>query len=180
MNTFHETQVNRIDGVPVGLDSYAGQVALVVNVASQCGLTPQYEGLVRLHQRFRERGFTVLAFPANEFGAQEPGTSEDIQLFCSTRFGVDFPLFEKIVVKGPEQHPLYRHLTKEQPQADNGGDDTLRERLENAGLGGGEPHEILWNFEKFLVDREGRIVSRFAPNVTPEDERVITAIEALL
>jgi glutathione peroxidase len=180
MSTFYETKVNRIDGVPVGLDTYQGQVALVVNVASQCGLTPQYEGLVRLQERFRGRGFTVLAFPANEFGAQEPGTNEEIQQFCTTRYGVDFPLFEKIVVKGPETHALYKHLTRAQPKADDGGDPTLRERLDNAGLGGGDAHEILWNFEKFLVDREGRVVARFAPNVPPEDARVVAAIEALL
>lgn len=180
MNTFYQTKVNRIDGTPIGLDSYQGQVALVVNVASQCGLTPQYEGLVKLQQRYKDRGFTVLAFPANEFGAQEPGTNDEIREFCTTKYGVDFPLFEKIVVKGPEIHPLYQHLTRQQPSADNGGDTTLRERLESAGLGGGAPHEILWNFEKFLVDREGRVVARFAPNVTPEDARLVAAIEKLL
>lgn len=179
MSSVYDIAVNRIDGTPTTLDAYKGEVLLLVNVASECGLTPQYEGLEKLYEQFHDRGFEVLGFPANEFGAQEPGSNADIHAFCTTRFGVKFPMFEKIVVKGPDQHPLYKTLTSAIPTADNGGDDALAKRLESAGLGS-QPGEIGWNFEKFLVDRQGEIVARFAPNVTPQSAQVTEAIERLL
>lgn len=139
----------------------AGRAALVVNVASRCGLTPQYEGLVRLHRRYAERGFTVVGVPCNQFLGQEPGTAEEILEFCSTTYGVDFPLLEKTDVNGENRHPLYRELTAF-PDADG-----------NAG-------DVQWNFEKFLLDAEGRVVARFRPRVEPEDPAVIEAIEKVL
>ncbi|EYF07818.1 glutathione peroxidase [Chondromyces apiculatus] len=176
----YEIPVRRIDHAETTLGEFEGKVLLIVNVASQCGLTPQYEGLEKLHERYRDRGLAVLGFPANEFGAQEPGTDEEIQQFCSTSYGVEFPMFEKIVVKGEGQHPLYAHLTHAIPKAEADAESGLRKTLEGYGLLSGEAHDILWNFEKFLVDREGKVVARFAPDVTPGDPRVTRAIEAAL
>jgi glutathione peroxidase len=143
--------VKTVDGQPASLADYTGKVRLVVNVASKCGLTPQYEGLEALYRKYHARGFEVLAFPANEFGAQEPGTESEIKDFCSTKYDVTFPLFSKIVVKGPAQHPLYAALTRGQ--------------------------EISWNFEKFLLNRQGEVVARFAPDVTPNDPLLVAAVE---
>jgi glutathione peroxidase len=137
----------------------AGRTVLVVNVASKCGLTPQYEGLERLQQRYGGERFTVLGVPCNQFGGQEPGTSEEIATFCSTTYGVSFPMTEKVEVNGAGRHPLYERLTAT-PDAD------------------GEAGDIQWNFEKFLVSPAGEVLARFRPMVTPEDERVIAAIEA--
>ena len=150
-----------LDGSPGALGATDGNVTLVVNVASQCGLTPQYEGLVRLHGVYRERGFTVLGVPCNQFLEQEPGTPEEIATFCSTTYGVDFPLTEKIEVNGDGRHALYELLT---PVAD----------------AEGHTGDIRWNFEKFLVGRDGTVVARFSPVVDPEAEEVVAAIEAAL
>jgi glutathione peroxidase len=170
--------VRRADRSETTLADYAGQVMLVVNVASRCGLTPQYDGLEAIHDKYRARGFTVLGFPANEFGAQEPGSDEEIQQFCQLNYGVDFPVFSKIVVKGEGRHPLYAHLTSAQPKAQERSG-ILNGKLAAAGRLG-NPGDITWNFEKFLVDRKGNVVARFAPDVVPVDEMVVKAIEAEL
>jgi glutathione peroxidase len=146
-----------MDGSETTLAAYRGKVLLLVNVASQCGLTPQYEGLERLYAAKRADGLEVIGFPANDFGAQEPGSNDEIAQFCSTTYGVDFPLAEKISVKGAGRHPLYAALTRAQPAAHDAAD-------------------VLWNFEKFLVSRDGRVVARFNPDVTPEDPLVQAAI----
>ena len=154
-----EFEARRLDGSPMPLAQFRGQVLLVVNTASECGFTPQYAGLQALQERFGPRGFTVIGFPCNQFGAQEPGASDEIAAFCDRNYGVNFPLGEKIDVKGAHAHPLYRHLTAAAP-----------------GILGTEA--IKWNFTKFLVDREGRVVARFAPTTKPEE--LASAIEAQL
>ena len=148
MVPYHLT-LTTISGDTIPLGDYRGKVLLVVNVASKCGYTPQYEGLEALHRRFRERGFSVLGFPCDQFGHQEPGNAEEIRSFCSLEYGVSFPLFEKIEVNGANAHPLYKYLKHEAP-----------------GVLGSEA--IKWNFTKFLVDREGKVVRRYAPTDTPE------------
>ena len=165
-----------IDGADATLGDYQNNVLLVVNVASKCGLTPQYEALEAVHERFRDRGFTVLGFPANDFGAQEPGSNEEISEFCSTTYGVQFPMFSKIVVTGQDKHPLYAELTGAVPEAagDKAG---FRDNLRGYGMTPTEDPEVLWNFEKFLISRDGEVVARFAPTVTPDDERITSAIE---
>jgi len=168
-----------IDGQPSSLAAYAGKVRLIVNVASKCGLTPQYEALERLYRKYRARGLEILGFPANEFGAQEPGTDVEIQQFCSTHYDVTFPLFSKIVVKGTNQHPLYSALVTAQPHAQEAGSD-FRSNLARHGFGVDSPSDILWNFEKFLVNRAGEAVARFAPDVTPDSDLLVSAIEAEL
>ncbi|WP_317995065.1 glutathione peroxidase [Vulcanimicrobium alpinum] len=176
-----EIPVNRIDGSPTRLAEFDGTVLLVVNVASQCGLTPQYAGLEVLYERFRDRGFAVLGFPANQFGAQEPGSNAEIAQFCETSFGVQFPMFEKIVVKGDDRHPLYDALIAAQPAARKNADSALEARLTEKGLiTGKKPDDITWNFEKFLIGRHGDVVARFAPDVTPDDPALLAAIEAEL
>ena len=149
MASVHDFTVDDIHGKPVPLDRYKGEVLLIVNVASQCGFTPQYKGLEALQKRFHDRGFDVLGFPCNQFGGQEPGTESEIATFCETSFGVTFPLFRKVDVNGDTAAPLYRHLKSARP-----------------GLLGTEA--IKWNFTKFLVDRNGRVVKRYAPTDTPE------------
>ena len=150
-----------IDGKEVNLSQYRGKALLLVNVASQCGYTPQYEGLQKIYSHYKDRGLVVLGFPANNFGAQEPGTDQEIKTFCSTRFNVTFPMFSKISVKGPDQHALYQFLT---------------DATTNPKLGG----EIKWNFNKFLIDKQGNIAARFDSKDTPESESVVAAIEKAL
>lgn len=157
----HDIPLHTIDGEPTTLGAHAGKALLVVNVASKCGLTPQYEGLERLQKRYADRGFTVLGVPCNQFGGQEPGTAEEIQTFCSTSYGVSFPLLEKTDVNGADRHPLYVSLT-EVPDAE------------------GEAGDITWNFEKFLVSPSGEVVGRFRPRTEPEAAEVVGAIEAQL
>lgn len=176
----YQIPLRRIDGSETSLADFQGKVLLIVNVASECGLTPQYEGLEKLYETHRDRGLEVLGFPANEFGAQEPGTNAEIMEFCRTTFGVKFPMFEKIVVKGAGIHPLYRTLTQAQPKADSLGDDSFAQKLADYGIQQAQPDDVSWNFEKFLVDREGRVVHRFAPSVKPEDPKFVAAIEAAL
>ena len=159
--TVHDIDVKTLDGEPASLGDLAGNTLLVVNVASKCGLTPQYTGLERLHERFAGRGFSVVGFPCNQFGGQEPGSAEEIQQFCSTTYGVTFPMFEKIEVNGPGRHPLYTELTAV-PDAS------------------GEAGDIQWNFEKFLVGPDGAIIGRFRPLTEPEDQEIVAAIEASL
>jgi glutathione peroxidase len=177
--SLYDIPVSRIDGAPAKLGDYAGKVLLVVNVASKCGLTPQYEGLEKLYSERKADGLEVLGFPANDFRGQEPGTNDEIASFCASTYAVDFPLFEKIVVTGPEKHPLYAALTAERPQTD-GGDSAMRTRLEGFGISTGGPGEVLWNFEKFLVGRDGKVVARFAPDTAPDDPRLTTALDAAL
>jgi glutathione peroxidase len=158
--TIYEVPVRALDGSPASLRNHEGQVLLIVNVASKCGLTPQYDALERIHEKFADRGFAVLGFPCNQFGGQEPGTAEEIQTFCSTNYGVTFPLFEKIEVNGEDRHPLYDMLT------------TLADDTGHAG-------DIRWNFEKFLIDRTGQPVQRFSPLADPESAEILEAIETL-
>jgi len=152
--------LNSIDGQPAPLGNYKGKVVLVVNVASQCGYTPQYSALEATYEKYRDQGFVILGFPANNFGAQEPGTNEEIKTFCTRKYSVTFPMYSKISVKGADQAPLYAYLTKD--------------------TGTGISGEIKWNFTKFLVDRNGNVVQRFEPEVTPDSKEVIAAIEKQL
>ena len=175
-----DISVNDISGQPVSLGDYAGKVLLIVNVASKCGLTPQYEGLEALYEQYREQGFAVLGFPANEFLAQEPGSNDEIAAFCRGTFGVQFPMFAKIVVKGEGQHPLYQRLTAAIPTAQALPDGKLKARLSEKGLIDGTDSDITWNFEKFLVNKNGDVVARFMPDVAPQDAMIVTTIEAEL
>ncbi|OJH42253.1 glutathione peroxidase [Cystobacter ferrugineus] len=172
--------LKRIDGTDTSLSAFKGKVLLVVNVASQCGLTPQYDGLEKLHKNYQARGLVVMGFPANEFGAQEPGTNAEIQEFCRSKFGIDFPMFSKIVVKGEGQHPLYQHLTETIPEARFPTNSSMRARLEKHGMKQQKSNDILWNFEKFLINRQGDVVARFSPDTTPDDPALLQAIEAEL
>lgn len=170
--------LKRIDGAATALSDFRGKVLLVVNVASKCGLTPQYAGLEKLYQDKRAAGLEVLGFPANDFKGQEPGTEAEIASFCSTRYDVHFPLFAKISVLGADQHPLYAALTAAQPSAT--GEGPFRERLKGYGVDPASKTDVLWNFEKFLIDRKGTVVGRFAPDVAADDPRLRSAIDAQL
>ncbi len=171
--------LTRIDGQPDSLANYAGKVLLVVNVASKCGLTPQYEELEKLFKAKQDQGFEVLGFPANDFGAQEPGTSEEIAEFCSLNYGVSFPLFAKADVTGPAKQPLYAALTEAEPDK-QGSADEFREKLRGYGMTPTADPEVLWNFEKFVIGRDGTVAGRFSPTVTPDDPALVAAIEAEL
>ncbi len=181
----YDLPINKITGERTSLADHRGKVLLVVNVASKCGLTPQYDALEKLYSRFKGSGFIVCGFPANDFGAQEPGSNEDIQTFCRTTYSVDFPMFSKIPVTGPDTHPLYKSLIAAQPKAIGPTRDTFRERLDgflnskHNSTTNPEPG-ILWNFEKFLIDRNGQVVARFSPEVLPDDPIVVAAIESAL
>ena len=177
--SLQEIPVKTIAGQDAALGQYAGKVLLVVNVASKCGLTPQYEGLEKLYNNYKDKGLVVLGFPANDFGAQEPGTNEEIADFCTTNYGVDFPMFSKIVVTGPDKHPLYGALTTAKPDA-TGDKAAFRARLKGFGMQPTDEPEVLWNFEKFVVDRKGAVAARFAPDVAPDDPRLLGALETEL
>lgn len=155
----HDFKMKSIDGQEIKLDTYKGQVALIVNVASRCGYTPQYEGLQAIYTKYKDQGFVVLGFPANNFGSQEPGTNEEIKTFCSTKYNVTFPMFAKISVKGADIHPLYQYLTSNE-----------------VGFGG----DVQWNFGKFLIDKNGKVIARFASGDAPESSKVTQAIEQAL
>ena len=172
--------LQRIDARSATLSEYRGKVLLVVNVASKCGLTPQYEGLEKLYQRFGPQGLEVLGFPCNDFGAQEPGTEGEIAAFCTANFGVSFPMFAKVNANSAPRHPLYSALIAACPQAQASGDGKLRETLARLGLLPAQPTDILWNFEKFLLGRDGRVLARFAPDVAPEAPVLLAAIESAL
>lgn len=178
-NIYHFS-VKSISGENTNLEKFQGKVMLIVNVASKCGLTPQYEGLQKLHAEYAPKGLSILGFPANEFLAQEPGTNAEIMEFCSINYGVNFPLFEKIIVKGEGQHPLYRFLTTTMPETIMKPEGTLLDRLNSKGLLTGAPHDIKWNFEKFLVNKKGEIIARFSPELAPQDPIVLAAIEKAL
>jgi glutathione peroxidase len=177
--TLENVQLRRIDGTSASLADYEGKVLLIVNVASKCGFTPQYEGLEKLYVRFSSRGFAVLGFPANDFAEQEPGTNGEIAQFCTMNFGVKFPMFEKITVAGPKKHPLYASLIAAQPKPTTS-TDSLRQHLIEFGVTPNPEPEVLWNFEKFLVNRAGTPIARFAPDVEPEDPKIIQRIETEL
>jgi glutathione peroxidase len=183
MSNITNIPLTTIKGSPATLADYADKVLLIVNVASKCGLTPQYTALEALYQRFKDRGFVVLGFPANDFAGQEPGSNEEIAAFCSTEYPVTFPLFEKLVATGPNKHPLYAALIEDIPEHVVAG--PWREGLAKYAAEHGFPPpnplpELLWNFEKFLVDRNGTPVARFAPDMTPDDPRILEAIEKAL
>ena len=180
MSDLQDIPLRRIDGNAASLQDFAGSVLLVVNVASKCGLTPQYEGLEALYQKYRSKGLVVLGFPANDFGAQEPGTNQEIADFCSAKFNVNFPMFEKLSVKGATQHPLYRELIKQRPEAQPKDGGTLKEKLAEHGLAPKAPTDVMWNFEKFLIDRHGNVAGRFAPDVTPDSPSLVQALEGEL
>jgi glutathione peroxidase len=176
--SIYDIPLKAIDGKPTSLGVYKGEVLLVVNVASKCGLTPQYEGLQKLYDEKHAAGFEVLGFPANDFMAQEPGSEADIASFCSTQYEVKFPLFAKISVVGPQQHPLYESLVKARPQAEGG--DGMRKSLVGYGITPNPEPEVLWNFEKFIIGRDGTVSGRFTPDVTADDPRLLAALEAEL
>jgi glutathione peroxidase len=157
----YDIPISTLDGSPSSLEPFKGKTLLLVNVASKCGLTPQYEGLEKLQETYGDQGFSVLGFPCNQFGGQEPGSSEEIAEFCSTTYGVSFPIFEKIDVNGQGRHPIYNELTEVEDAEGNAGD-------------------IQWNFEKFLVSPAGEVVARFRPRTAPEDPAVVEAITANL
>ena len=177
-DSLYDIPLKQIDGTPATLGQFKGKVLLVVNVASRCGLTPQYEGLEKLYQSKHAEGLEVLGFPANNFKEQEPGSDAEIQSFCSTQYDVHFPLFAKISVAGADKHPLYTELTGAQPAAT--GDGPFRERLKGYGVESKDPSEVLWNFEKFLIGRDGQVIGRFAPDVAADDPRLTAAIEQAL
>ncbi len=159
--TIHEFTLNSIDGQPTALAQFKGKVVLIVNVASKCGFTPQYTGLEALYEKYKERGFVVLGFPANNFLWQEPGTNDEIKAFCTRKYNVTFPMFAKVSVKGRDKTPLYQFLTDKKANPATGG-------------------EIGWNFTKFLIDRNGKVIRRFGSSVKPESAELISAIESAL
>jgi glutathione peroxidase len=178
--SIYDIPVRKITGADASLAEFKGKVLLVVNVASKCGLTKQYEGLEKLYKQFKEQGLVVAGFPANDFAGQEPGTNEEIQTFCTMNFGVEFPMFDKITVVGAEKHPLYAALIAAQPKAVNLSDVPWREKLKGFGIAPNPEPEVLWNFEKFLVSRSGEVVQRFAPDTEPDAPALIAAIQAEL
>jgi glutathione peroxidase len=175
-NELYEIPVKTIDGNDTNLGEYKDKVLLVVNVASKCGLTPQYEGLQNLYDAHHAEGLEVLGFPANNFMGQEPGTEDEIRDFCNTNYNIKFPLFSKISVKGNDQHQLYHYLTETKPDTDVN-DGGLEEKLKGFGSVRSAPNEVLWNFEKFLIGKNGEIAARFAPDVTAEDPRLLAKVQ---
>lgn len=186
MPTLYDVPLTTLSGQSTSLADYKGKVMLIVNVASKCGLTPQYTALEALYQRFKDSGFVVLGFPANDFAGQEPGTNEEIAAFCSTEYPVTFPLFSKSsIIKGPGQNPVYYELTSAHPNAITDEASTWRSGLESYAAANGypaptQPPDVLWNFEKFLVGRDGTVLARFAPDMPPDDTRITSAIEQAL
>jgi glutathione peroxidase len=183
MSTLTTIPLTTIAGTPASLADHSGNVLLIVNVASKCGLTPQYTALETLYQQYKDRGLVILGFPANDFAGQEPGTDQEIAKFCSTEYPVTFPLFSKIAVTGPAKHPLYAALIQAAPTHIAHG--PWREKLSDYSSKNGFPPpnelpELLWNFEKFLIDRDGSVLARFAPDTPPDDPKIITAIEQTL
>ena len=174
----YDIPVKTISGEDTTLNQYQGKVLLLVNVASKCGLTPQYEGLEKLYTEKKAQGFEILAFPANNFLEQEPGSEAEIQTFCSTTYNVDFPLFSKISVAGADKHPLYQTLTQAIPERI--GEGPWWQDLVEYGLTPNPKPEVLWNFEKFLVNKNGEVVARFAPDIQADDARIVDAINAEL
>lgn len=177
-NSVYNIPVKTIKGDETTLNQYQGKVLLIVNVASKCGLTPQYEGLEKLYQAKHAQGLEILGFPANNFLAQEPGSEEEIQQFCSLTYDVHFPLFAKISVAGEDKHPLYQTLIQAQPERI--GEGPWWKDLVDYGLTPNPKPEVLWNFEKFLINKKGEVVARFAPDMTADNPEIVAAIEAEL
>jgi len=180
MPNLYDIPVNKITGESTSLADFRGKALLIVNTASKCGLTPQYDALEKLYERRKADGLEILGFPANDFKGQEPGSNEEIAAFCKGSFGVNFPMFQKIVVSGPETHPLYKELIAEQPTATAKEPGDFRKKLAGYGIQGNPEPEVLWNFEKFVVDRHGKVIARFSPETLPDDPIVLDAIEAAL
>lgn len=179
-NALTQISFKKMDNSEATLNDYNGSVVLIVNVASACGLTPQYEALEALYETHRARGLVVLGFPANNFGAQEPGSNEEIVEFCRGTFGVQFPLAQKISVTGADTHPLYSQLIAARPQAVIDPESKLLKILKAENIAPDNVTHIMWNFEKFLLNRRGEVVGRFAPDIAPDDARIVDAIEAEL
>jgi glutathione peroxidase len=175
--SIYDIPVEKISGEATSLGEFKGRVLLVVNVASKCGLTPQYEGLEKLYEQLQSQGFAIAGFPANDFKEQEPGTNQEIQSFCTLNYGVKFPMFAKIKVTGPEKHPLYAALIAAQPAAVSVNEPSWREKLNGRGVPTLPEPELTWNFEKFLVSRNGEVVERFAPDTTADAPELVAAIE---
>ena len=184
MPTLYDIPLTTLSGKSATLADHSGKVLLIINVASKCGLTPQYTAIENLYQQFKDKGLVVLGFPANDFAFQEPGSDQEIAKFCSTEYPVTFPLFSKISVKGPNIHPLYRELTTAAPAHvinDAGFRDGITSYLKSQSLPSPDAAPaVLWNFEKFLVGRDGNVVARFAPDMPPEDPRILEALEKAL
>jgi len=181
MNTsLHAIPLKTLSGQATDLGQYRGQVLLIVNVASKCGLTPQYEGLEKLYEADRERGLQVLGFPCNDFAGQEPGSADEIADFCTSQYGVRFPMFEKVSINSAPRHPLYAHLIAARPAATFPEGSDFVAKLGEYKMLPKQPDDILWNFEKFLVGRDGSVIGRFSPDTRPDDAALIAAIEAAL
>lgn len=177
-SSVYDIPVKTIQGNETTLNQYAGKVLLIVNTASKCGLTPQYEGLEKLYNEKKAQGLEILGFPANNFLAQEPGSDEEIQEFCSLNYQINFPLFSKISVAGEDKHPLYQTLTQAIPERI--GEGPWWKDLVDYGLTPNPKPEVLWNFEKFLINKKGEVVARFAPDIQADDARIVDAINAEL
>jgi glutathione peroxidase len=178
--SIYDIPVKKITGEEASLAEFKGKVLLAVNVASKCGLTPQYEGLEKLYEQYKGQGLVIGGFPANDFKTQEPGTNDEIQSFCTLNYGVQFPLFDKITVVGEHKHPLYAALIEAQPKATSLAEVPFREKLKGYGIDANPEPEIMWNFEKFVVSREGEVVKRFTPDTAPDAPALVAAIEAEL
>jgi glutathione peroxidase len=178
MTEIQHVPLKRPDGTTATLGDYAGKVLLVVNTASKCGLTPQYEGLEALYRARKDSGLEVLGFPANNFKEQEPGTDAEIASFCQLTYNVTFPIFSKISVKGEDIHPLYRLLTSAHP--DKSGAEEFLKRMRDNGLGPEKPEDVAWNFEKFLISRKGDVIGRYSPNMKPDAAVIMADIEKAL
>ena len=178
--SLYNIPLRRLDGGTATLAEYRGRVMLIVNVASKCGLTPQYTALQRLHTSYVGRGLSVLGFPCNDFAAQEPGTETEIREFCDSQYRVTFPLFGKVNINSSPRHPLYSHLIIAQPKAGSSTSEELTQALAKHGMLPKNEGDVLWNFEKFLIGRDGGVRARFAPDVTPEDTALVAEIEAAL
>jgi glutathione peroxidase len=180
MANLYDIPVKKITGEGASLADYRGKALLIVNTATKCGLTPQYDALEKLYAARRADGLEVLGFPANDFKEQEPGSNEEIAAFCKSSFGVTFPMFQKITVTGPNTHPLYQELVAQKPEATAHEPGAFRTTLAGYGIQTNPAPGLLWNFEKFVVDRNGRVTARFSPEVTPDDPLVAEAVEAAL
>ncbi|WP_096777682.1 glutathione peroxidase [Izhakiella australiensis] len=178
--SLYATPLTTLDGEKTTLAQWQGDVLLVVNVASKCGLTPQYEQLEALQKQYHRQGFNVIGFPCNQFLEQEPGDEQAIKTFCSTTYGVSFPMSSKIDVNGAQRHPLYQQLIAAQPQATAPEGSGFLERMVSKGRAPQQTGDILWNFEKFLIDRQGNVVARFSPDMSPDDAQIVGQIEKAL
>ncbi|MBC75993.1 MAG: glutathione peroxidase [Halobacteriovoraceae bacterium] len=180
MSTIKEIPFKNAQGESKTLKDFPAKAYLIVNTASKCGLTPQYEALQALYKEYKEQGLEILGFPANEFLEQEPGSTDEIQSFCKLNFGVEFPILQKIVVKGENQHPLYQALTEGREEAVRNESGDFEKLLTDKGLITGDKKDIHWNFEKFLLDENGNIVERFFPDVSPQDDKIVGKVQELV